>query len=106
MLTAAMLSIASTSFRSWLCQITAPGAKPATKASPSPASAFSNAVTSSSLLGIVLPRCLAANDSADVEALGARRHLVEELATPRRVGSTRHVAEVLHEDEPVHAEVL
>jgi hypothetical protein len=44
--------------------------------------------------------------SADVETFGARRHLVEELATPRRVGSTRHVSEVLHECQAVDAEVL
>src|SRR4051812_44332310 len=44
--------------------------------------------------------------SADVEPFGARRHLVEELATPRRVGSTRHVAEVLHQRQTVDAEVL
>ena len=44
--------------------------------------------------------------SVDVETLGARRHLVEELATSRRVRSTRHVAEVLQDDQAVDAEVL
>src|SRR5215207_436151 len=102
MSTAAMFSIASTSWRSWLCQITAPGARPLTKASPCPASASWNAATSSSLLGIVLPRCCSAN----VETRGGGRHLVQELATPAGVGSTCHVAEVLHEDEAVDAEIF
>src|SRR6188472_3152957 len=102
MFTAAMLSMASTSLRSWLCQITAPGAMLATKASPLPASAPSNAATSSSLLGMVLLR----RGSADVETFGGGRHLVQELATPPRVGSTCHVAEVLDEDEAVDAEVF
>src|SRR6188472_503095 len=44
--------------------------------------------------------------SADVETFGARRHLVEELATPHRAGSTRHVAEVLHQSEAIDAEIL
>ena len=44
--------------------------------------------------------------SVDVETLGARRHLVEELATSRRVRSTRHVAEVLQDDQAVDPEIL
>src|SRR5437764_7255437 len=44
--------------------------------------------------------------SADVETFGARRHLVEELATPRRIGSTRHVSEVLHQRQAVDPEIL
>src|SRR5919204_3154739 len=100
---AAMFSRASTSLRSWLCQTIAPGASAATNASASfPVIAVSKAATSSSMLGIVLPRV----SSVDVETLGARRHLVEELATTRGVGSTRHPAPVVDQHQAVDTQVL
>ena len=96
-----MFSRASASLRSWLCQMTAPGASTATNASAFACRARRRTRRSSRRAGHGVLSL-----SADVETLGVRRHLVEELATPRRVGSTRHVAEVLQEDEAVDAEVL
>src|SRR5438132_7088034 len=105
---APMFPRASTSLRSWLCHTIAPGASTPTNASASfPVIALSNAATSSSVLGIVLPCCgWWWSVSANVETVGAGRHLVQELATTRGVGSTRHPAPVVHQHQPVDSEAL